>query len=78
MDCPPTGSCMQAQVHRVVNDPLLQDGMQVRWDLNHIERHVAAAVDELKPALVCHRTSDTEDALQFLFLMEHIEHLFWH
>lgn len=43
---------LQIRVHRTVNDPLLQDGMHVRWDLSHIERHVAAAVDELKPAMV--------------------------
>lgn len=55
----PTMRCMQIQVHRTVNDPLLQDGMHVRWDLSHIERHVAAAVDELKPAMVCHPISTT-------------------
>eukprot|EP00892_Ulva_mutabilis_P006817 jgi/Ulvmu1/4507/UM002_0233.1 len=43
---------LQVQVHRVINDPLLQDGMQIRWDLSQIEHHVAAAVDEVKPTLV--------------------------
>lgn len=43
---------LQVHVHGVVDDPMLQDGMQARWDHSRLQQHIARAVDQVKPTVV--------------------------
>lgn len=36
----------------IVDDPMLQDGMQARWDHTRVQMHVTSMAEQLKPTLV--------------------------
>lgn len=43
---------VQVNVHAIIDDPLLQDGMQARWDHRRVQQYVASTVNELQPVVV--------------------------